>query len=59
MTVDPIRRRTLFRLAIAGVMASGGLATTARAVGRCTCGANRAIERRAHRRHEARALRPV
>jgi phospholipid transport system substrate-binding protein len=31
MTVDPIRRRTLFRLAIAGVMASGGLATTARA----------------------------
>jgi phospholipid transport system substrate-binding protein len=29
MTVDPIRRRTLFRLAIAGVMASGGVATTA------------------------------
>jgi hypothetical protein len=59
MTADPIRRRTLFRLAIAGVVANGGLATTARAVGRCSRGANRAIERRAHRRHEARAVRLV
>jgi phospholipid transport system substrate-binding protein len=31
MTADPIRRRTFFPLAIAGVMANGGLATTARA----------------------------